>query len=239
MSKPQDARAATGPAPRAGRRALLALLGTLLLAVAAVPLALLVRAVYPPLVDTDRSVSSAAEAAISASAPLLAAARAVTLLGDPRLVVTGGVVAVVALLVTRQRRLAAFAALCGVGGMLLSSGLKLAVDRARPVFDMPVDSALGASFPSGHTLGASVFFTAGAVLLAPRVARPRLLVAAAVGVAVLVGLSRVLLGVHYPSDVVGGLLLGLGWTALCTAIFTAWRSEQGRPADPLEHGVGA
>ena len=56
--------------------------------------------------------------------------------------------------------------------------------------------------------------------------------------AVLVAASRVLLGVHYLSDVTGGLLLGLGWATLCTAVFVAERSERGREVDVTEEGIG-
>jgi undecaprenyl-diphosphatase len=47
----------------------------------------------------------------------------------------------------------------------------------------------------------------------------------------------VLLGVHYVSDVVGGLLLGTGWTAACAAVLVAWRSEQGRPVRRVSDAV--
>ncbi len=230
----------TPPAERAGLRVLLSLLGAFALVLAAVPLAVLVRLQYAPLVRADLAVTAAAERAVEASAPLLAAAKIATLLGDP-LLMTAGAAVLAAVLVTRGRgRLALYVVTARIGALVLSQGLKLAVDRVRPVFDVPVATALGGSFPSGHTLGSSVFWTTTAVLLVPHVRRPRLLLAAAVAVPVVVAASRVLLGVHYLSDVVGGLLLGLGWAALCTAIFTAWRAEQTRrPVDPLRDGVGA
>ncbi len=153
-----------------------------------------------------------------------------------------GAAAVLAVVLARrgQGRLALYVVAARVGALVLSQGLKLAVDRVRPVFDVPVATALGGSFPSGHALGSSVFWTTTAVLLVPHLRRPRLLLVTAVAVAVIVSVSRVLLGVHYLSDVVGGLLLGLGWAALCTAIFTAWRAEQSRrPVDPVRDGIGA
>ena len=79
-------------------------------------------------------------------------------------------------------------------------------------------------------------------------ARPVLIGAAGVYVAglllmalvvpVAVAVTRVVLGVHYVSDVTAGLLIGWGWTAACTAFFTAWRAQEGRPVAPLEEGVG-
>jgi undecaprenyl-diphosphatase len=59
----------------------------------------------------------------------------------------------------------------------------------------------------------------------------------AFGVPVLVAATRVVLGVHYLSDVTAGLLIGWGWTAACTALFTAWQAEEGRPVEPLEEGL--
>ena len=57
-------------------------------------------------------------------------------------------------------------------------------------------------------------------------------------VSLLVAASRVLLGVHYVSDVSAGLLIGLGWAALCTAVFAAWRYDEGRRVDVVHEGIG-
>ena len=225
------------PAERAGLRLLLALLGALSVALAAVPLAVLVRSEYAPLVRLDLRVSDAAERAVDGSPALLAVARAVTLLGEPVLLTVAAAVLALVLAARGRTRLALYVVAARVGALVLSTGLKLTVDRVRPVFDEPVATALGASFPSGHALGSSAFWTTTAVLLLPRVSRPRLLLALAVVVAVLVAASRVLLGVHYLSDVTGGLLLGLGWAAVLTAVFTAWRADEGRPVDPVRSGV--
>jgi len=224
---------------RTGARLVVGLLGVLAVGVVAVPLALLVRGGYGPLLDADQDVSAEAERAVSSSAALLLAARAVTLLGDP---VGITVVATVLALVLWWRghgRLALYVAAARIGALVLSQGLKQLVDRARPVFDAPVAEALGPSFPSGHALGSAVFWTTCAVLLVPRVRRPWLLLAGAVLVAVLVSASRVLLGVHYLSDVTGGLLLGLGWSAVCTAVFVLERAERGDPVDVEREGIGS
>lgn len=223
---------------RAGARLLLSLLGALAIAVVAVPLAVLVRAQWSPIVAADLDLSRAAEQAVDGSPPLLLLARAVTLLGEPVLLTLAAAVLALVLWQRGHGRLAAYVLVARLGAVVLSQGLKLAVDRARPVFDEPVATALGASFPSGHALGSTVFWTTCAVLLLPRSRRPRLLLAGALLVAVLVAASRVLLGVHFLSDVVGGLLLGLGWAALCTAVFVLERSERGRPVDVVEEGIG-
>lgn len=231
----------TTPEQAAGRargRLLAGLLGGLVVLVAAVPLGILVRADHPGLVQADVEVSRSAERAVAASDALLLVAHGVTLLGEPVVVTLAA--ALLALLLHRRgrRRLALFVVLARVGAIVLSQGLKLAVDRTRPVFDEPVATALGASFPSGHALGSAAFYATAAVLLQPYVRRSALLLTGAVLVAALVAVSRVLLGVHYLSDVTAGLLIGLGWAALCTAVFAAWRADEGRPVDVLEEGIG-
>ena len=228
----------TGTAARAGARLVVGLLGVLAVGGVAGPLALLVRGGYGPLLGADRDVSAWAERAVSGSSALLRVSQAVTLLGDPVGITV--VAAVLALVLWRRGsgRLALYVVAARVGALVLSQGLKHLVDRARPVFDAPVAEALGPSFPSGHALGSAVFWTTCAVLLAPRVRRPVLLLAGAVLVAVLVSASRVLLGVHFLSDVTGGLLLGLGWAAVCTAVFVLERSEQGEPVEVEREGIG-
>jgi undecaprenyl-diphosphatase len=226
-------------AERALGRLALALAGALALVLAAVPLALLVRSAWPPLTDADEAVTRAAEDAVTRSDLLLALARAVTLAGDPAL--TWVLVLVVAAVLLRRgfARLALFLVVARAGAQLLSTALKAAVDRARPVFDEPVDTALGGSFPSGHSLAAAAVWTALAVLAVPLVRGGwrYAVVAAAVLVAGAVAASRVLLGVHYVSDVVGGFVLGTGWTVVCAAVLVAWRADEGRRVDPLTDGV--
>lgn len=165
-------------------------------------------------------MTRAAERAVHASALLLGGARLATLLGDPT--ATWLIVAAVAggLAARREWRSAGFVLIARAGAQLLSTGLKAAVDRTRPVFEVPVASAGGPSFPSGHSVAAAATWTAlavlGLVLVRPRRRAPVL--AAAVAVPAAVAASRVLLGVHYLSDVVGGVLLGAGWVAICAAL---------------------
>jgi undecaprenyl-diphosphatase len=229
----------TATAARAGARLVVGLSGVLAVGVVAVPMALLVRGGYGPLLQADRDVSAWAERAVAGSTALLHLAEAITLLGDPVGVTV--VAAVLALVLWRRGsgRLAVYVVAARVGALVLSQGLKHLVDRARPVFDAPVAEALGPSFPSGHALGSAVFWTTTAVLLAPRVRRPLLLLGGAVLLAVLVAASRVLLGVHFLSDVTGGLLLGLGWAAVCTAVFVLERAEHGDPVDVEREGIGS
>lgn len=147
---------------------------------------------------------------------------------------------VVVLWVRGARRLALWAAATMIGGALIDVVLKDAVARARPHFPNPVASAPGASFPSGHaftaTLGAGVLVLWALPLVS---ARWRIAVwAAGVFVPLAVGFSRIALGVHWVSDVVGGWLLGVGLVAGMTAAFEAWRRDQGRePVHPAAEGV--
>jgi membrane-associated phospholipid phosphatase len=224
---------------RAGLRLGLGLLGALAVLVAAVPLGILVRAERPGLVEADLAVTAAAERLVAGSEALLLLAQAVTLLGDPFLMTAGAAGLALWLLRAGRRRLALFVVVARVGALVLSQGLKAAVDRARPVFDEPVATALGGSFPSGHALGSAAFYATAAVLLLPYVRRTGMLLAAAVLVSALVAASRVLLGVHFVSDVTAGLLIGLGWAALCTAVFAVWRAEEGRPVEVTQEGLGA
>jgi undecaprenyl-diphosphatase len=121
-------------------------------------------------------------------------------------------IAAVALWLTARRGAAIFVAVVMAGEAVLEAVAKLAVGRDRPVFADPVAHGAGNSFPSGHALTAVVAFGL-LVLLVPRRYK---VVAGVVGAlaALLVSYSRLALGVHYLSDVVGAWLLGAAWLAL-------------------------
>jgi undecaprenyl-diphosphatase len=94
------------------------------------------------------------------------------------------------------------------------------VERVRPTLN-PAAATLGPSFPSGHSATAAAFYAAAALVIG-RTLRPsarQLVIAAAVGIAVAVAASRVLLDLHWLSDVIGGLALGWAWFALCAVVF--------------------
>ncbi|MES2322738.1 MAG: phosphatase PAP2 family protein [Pseudomonadota bacterium] len=113
------------------------------------------------------------------------------------------------------------------GGMLLNVLLKYIYQRARPHFDEPLLSLATYSFPSGHALGATVFYgmlAAWAVCHTRRLPLRMLAVLAAASMIALVALSRVYLGVHYLSDVLAGFTEGCAWLAICiTAVSTLRR----------------
>jgi undecaprenyl-diphosphatase len=105
-----------------------------------------------------------------------------------------------------------------LGGLLLNYVLKLGFDRPRPQFFEWGTHAMTSSFPSGHAMSAAIVYPTVAYLAA-RVqkthgARIATMLTAAVLV-LLVSFSRVYLGVHYPSDVIAGVVVGLAWSAFC------------------------
>lgn len=133
-------------------------------------------------------------------------ARWLTHLGDP-IVVTVATFGLAGLLWLHGRRRAAVGALViRALAILVVTALKTGIGRSRPVFAHPIATAAGASFPSGHALGAAAFWTTIALFF---VSGRRLQVLAASVVPVLIAATRVVLGVHYLSDVVVGLFLGM------------------------------
>jgi membrane-associated phospholipid phosphatase len=160
----------------------------------------------------DELVRSAVNEA--ASARLTGVMRFASEFGGPsRLMIVGGAVLVV-FLAKRWYRGAVLLAVAFLGAWLLDLLLKHSFERARPVpfFDQPLPSSY--SFPSGHALFAFVFFGSFAALLMQRVRGVgwrMVILAAATSLVGLIGLSRIYLGVHYPSDVVAGYLVALVW----------------------------
>jgi undecaprenyl-diphosphatase len=149
--------------------------------------------------------------------------RAVTELGDIRIVVVLAILLGLAdLRWQRGRGRWAVAFLFVVlGGMELAQiGIKGLVDRVRPTLE-PEAAKLGPSFPSGHSATAAAFYAAAALILGRYLSRRvrHALAAAAIAIAVGVAASRVLLDLHWLSDVVGGLALGWAWFALSAVVF--------------------
>jgi membrane-associated phospholipid phosphatase len=172
-----------------------------------------------PLLSTDNSVAKWGER--NASPLSTHALTAITQLGSIEVVIGLAVVLVFGeWLRTRSRWILPFVVVVLAGEELLSTVIKDLVDRARPAFN-PAAASLGPSFPSGHTTTAAAFYAAAALLLGrrrPRIARA-IIAGGAVAVAVAVASSRVLLDVHWLSDVIGGLALGWAWFSVCAIAF--------------------
>ncbi len=103
---------------------------------------------------------------------------------------------------------------------MIVNSVKLLVERVRPTLN-PVAATLGPSFPSGHSANAAAFYAAAALLIGRRQARPIRagLAGAAVGIAVAVAASRVLLDLHWLTDVIAGAAVGWAWFAVCAIAF--------------------
>jgi undecaprenyl-diphosphatase len=138
----------------------------------------------------------------------------VTWLGEPtpRLVVTG--LAILGLSLRRRWHSALFLAGVVLSGIALTVTIKLWVGRPRPQWVAPLDQVGLQSFPSGHALNGMLAYLAVALVLAPllhqRVERWALYFAAA-SLSLAIGVSRIALGVHYPTDVIAGWVIGAAW----------------------------
>lgn len=122
------------------------------------------------------------------------------------------------LMMTRRHGAALLVIGAIVGGMLISTGLKLGFERPRPDLVPHATRIYTASFPSGHAmLSAITYLTLGALLA--RVEKSRristLIMGLAIFMTLIIGVSRVYLGVHWPSDVLAGWSVGAAWAALC------------------------
>jgi membrane-associated phospholipid phosphatase len=128
--------------------------------------------------------------------------------------------AVAELLRERDRWTVPFIVAVVGGEEIIANVIKQIVDRARPSFN-PAAATLGPSFPSGHTTTAAAFYACAALLLGRRrtLLTRAVLTGIAVGVAFGVAACRVLLDVHWLTDVIGGLMLGWGWFAVCGIAF--------------------
>ena len=216
------------------------LVGTLVAAVTFALLLLLVRAGWAPLRNLDAGTAEAFNRIDVAHPELVKAAEVVSDVLDPN--VFRVVLTVIALvyLIRGERHHATWLVVTVFGGAALGFALKAIVGRARPVLPDPVATAPGLSFPSGHALGASI----GCCLLLlitlrflPRGGRTAAVIVASLIVGT-VALARVVLGVHFVSDVLAGITLGIGWVAVTTWAYVGWRREAGQPVEgPVDVGT--
>ncbi|GIF01209.1 phosphatase PAP2 family protein [Paractinoplanes rishiriensis] len=193
------------PLERFGLRLSAGLAGVVIAGAAFGLLLALVRVQWPPLTDLDRDVAARLNALVADSKITVNVLRSTTEFGGRNLLMLVLLVGTIYLLVRRQPRLAVYAVVTSVGALILDPVLKLLVERLRPVVDVPVATAPGPSFPSGHALGSIVSYGVLLLIFLPTTPRRhRTFVVAVVAVlVVLVGVSRVALGVHYVTDVLG------------------------------------
>lgn len=227
LDLPRAVRARLNPAERYGLRLTLVAVAVL---VVAIPFAYLTFQVLGAgsLTRLDGRLANTLNAWAHQRPNVVRGLEAISLLAKPITLWVVAGIAVAWLWRIGRSRIAIFVVVTSLGGGLVDTVVKVAVDRPRPVVDHPVATAFGKSFPSGHAMGATVVY--GALLVAfwtllPRRAR-RPALAATIVLVVAVCASRLLLGVHFLTDVVGGCLLGLAWLSGAVAAFEAWRHER-------------
>jgi undecaprenyl-diphosphatase len=136
-----------------------------------------------------------------------------TYLGGAPALIAVGVIAAVGTAISRKAD--AFMLLCAaLGGRVLIEGMKWAVSRPRPSLDAHPVSVFSQSFPSAHAGNSMVTYGAIALFALPERWRAAGLIAAVL-LSLLIGSTRPILGVHWPTDVVGGWCLGALWLLVC------------------------
>lgn len=144
---------------------------------------------------------------------LIAPIRMVTALGEGAVLLPATALGAIILAVRRDLRGGALLLLITLSGRLLVELQKLWIARPRPADRAQLDAVATYAFPSGHAANTMMVAVGLALLAAPRAWRPAALALAAL-FTLAVGVSRIMLGVHWPSDVVAGWAFGLFWTLL-------------------------
>ena len=202
-------------------------------------LLLLVRLNWPPLARFDHGAVDALNHAVAGNKMAVAVLTAITNMGGRSILFWLVTVSTSVMLIRRQYQLAAYLLVTGLGALALDPVIKLLVGRLRPVVPMPITHAPGNSFPSGHALDATVFYGVMLLVFLP-IIPPRLRKLATglvIALVTAIGFSRIALGVHFPSDVAGGWLLGIAWLGITAHAFGHWRSERGLPPRRLREGL--
>lgn len=144
---------------------------------------------------------------------------AVTYLGASGLRIPIALASIGLLCAARRFRAAIFVGIAVGGGLLLNGLLKLIFARPRPDLTPHLQEVTSTGFPSGHALGATVTYGALAIVIGCLDARYRGgAIAAALVLVTVIGLTRIYLGVHMPTDVIAGVSAGLAWLALCSRL---------------------
>ena len=134
------------------------------------------------------------------------------------------------LFLARKQAAAGLMLVAVFGGIALSDLLKFAFERPRPDFISPAARVFTTSFPSGHATLSAITYLTIAALLARSQSSPRIgvyFIVLAALLTILIGVSRIYLGVHYPTDVLGGWCVGAAWALGCWVLMT-WLQHGGR-----------
>ena len=182
-----------------------------------------------------RAFRSAHDPAVPLGAPWVGGAmRDLTALGSNVVLLIFTAAVAVFLAVRRQSHALALVVVSTAGGFFLAQALKLVFARPRPSLVPHLAEVYSSSFPSGHSMfSAVVYLTLGALL--SQLVEERALKAYFLGVACfltfVVGVSRVYLGVHYPTDVLAGWSAGLAWAVMCW-MAASWLQRRGKVEPP-------
>lgn len=142
---------------------------------------------------------------------LVSFARIFTALGEPTVLVAAGFLVALWLWLKKRGRFAAGLLLVILIGRGLSEVQKYWIARPRPGFEPHLVAVKTPSFPSGHATSSMIFYLTLALAIVPQGRWRPIAVAGAILLSLLIGVSRVMLGVHWPSDVIGGWSFGLLW----------------------------
>ncbi len=195
---------------------------------------------FRPLESADQAVAAHLTAVVAGHPAAITVIKAVTTLGNSA--VLAGVIAAAAVFLAIRRRwlLLLYLVATAAGAFVLVPVTKAAVGRLRPVVADPVAHALGKSFPSGHALESVVCYGAVLLVFLPAARgrwRPAFTWAVAVVVA-LIGISRIMLGVHFVSDVLAGWAIGVTWLGVTATAFQLTRHASGQKiTDPVTEGL--
>ncbi len=175
----------------------------------------------------------------------------VTTVGSTVAMTVIAIATIVFLLIKRRFGDAVLVAVVAAGAGFLVTVGKATVGRVRPPAEFRLVTETNESFPSGHALASAAILGVVLVVLLPSISSRAWRIGVLVGVglfALCIGLSRLYLGVHWATDVIGGWVTGLAWLALCLTVRQVWRltrgkpevlvREPGPPADPRASGPG-
>jgi len=181
----------------------------------------------------DVAVLRAMRHAAGPDTPLTTFMLGMTHLGDAITLIVLVLLSAGFLFTARKQGMALFLILATTAGFLLVQFLKRVVDRPRPDVVEHWTSFANASFPSGHAANSAIIYLTLAVLIARSVTSRALriyVVMAAMLLTFVIGLSRLYLGVHWPTDVLSGWIVGAGWAMACSSL--AWWLQARRTIEP-------
>jgi undecaprenyl-diphosphatase len=224
------------PVPATTRRTLAPLAIVTVAAFLFALLLLLVRLHWAPLESVDHGAATRLNSLVAGHAVVISIIKAVTWMGSGGVLWTLIGAASVLLALRRRWRLTAYLLVTGAGELVLDPVLKALVGRLRPVVAHPIAHGNGDSFPSGHALGSIVCYGALFLVFLPaaRGTWRRVLTVVIAALVAAIGISRLLLGVHYISDVLGGWAVGITWLGITASAFELSRRVTG---DPVTEGL--